>query len=358
MSLNSSLRGVLGSVRQKRIHASRIKKVREAISRVGRPVPELSPEQIAEIRAYWQPFGCDFPLEWHRLLYAVTERQRPDFIPHPVFYDQVRVKLNDQRLTGAWSDKAYLDRIMKDLPTAKCLVRNVSGNLLDEDFSLIDKEKAETILSGYERVVIKPTLYTHTGQGVSLWHAPYDMDAIEKAYKKNYIVQLPITQHPLMAALNDSSVNCIRVNSLLLDGQVSVVSAFAKVGQAGSFADNSGSDRYFIGIDMESDTWRSFAIDHDMRRYERIPSGIAFAGAPVPGFAAVREMICRAHARLPHFAMAFWDVAIDQSGEPVIVEVNLRDPDTVIAQATGSPFFGDMTKSVMQHLIRADGSGN
>ena len=59
------------------------------------------------------------------------------------------------------------------------------------------------------------------------------------------------------------------------------------------------------------------------QRFTQHPdSGAAIAGAVLPGWERVREVVLRAAASVPFNRMAGWDVLVDATGEPVILEAN------------------------------------
>lgn len=313
-------------------------------------VAQLTEQQKQEIVSYWAQFGISVGTSWHRLFYFKTGNPDPRFVPRTVFNYTVKPKMNDERFVRGWGDKAYLDYFLRDVKTPQCIVRNVSGRLLNESFELISRQEAIEILGRYERFVVKPAVDTDTGKGVKLMTKPFDFEALFREYKANYVCQIPIQQHEGMMLLNQTSVNTIRMNTVLLGKEAHVMSCFVKVGEAGKFADNNGSQRFFIGIDPQNGTMRDYAIDHSIQKYSSIPSGYAFAGEKIPCFDKVCEAVCRAHRSLPHFGFAFWDVAVDAEGDAVIIEVNLRRPDTNVAQGTGQPFFGEYTDVVMKAI--------
>lgn len=320
----------------------------EAVKKSTDQIPELTERQASEIRAYWNRFGIETPcLDWHRFFYARTGMQRPDFIPKTLFNNDIKPFLTDLRFSAAWSDKSYLDFFLRGINTPYNIVRNVSGNLLDTDFNFITAEEAEKRLGQFDAVVIKPTAFTNTGKGVQLLKPPYHLDELTEKYKRDFVFQRPLAQHADMARLNRSSVNTIRVNSMLLEGEAHVMSCFVKVGQIGEFADNNGKERYFIGIKLPDGVLCDYAIDHDMVAYPRIPSGFDFAGMKIPCFDRMCDMVCKAHKKLAHFGLAFWDVCICEDGEPCIVEANLTAPDSAIAQAACGPFFGSYADQLL-----------
>lgn len=324
--------------------------INKAVSNSSEVLPELTQEQANEIRAFWEKYGFrNFSMQWHRFYYGKTGQFRPDFIPHPLFSKQIKPAMNNVGYGAVWSDKSYLDYFLRGIPTAACVLRNVNGRFLDAEFRLVDWREAERILNEYDALVVKPSVDTNTGKGVVLLHPPYSVDRIVASHHRNFVVQLPLRQHPEMGKLNESSVNTIRVNSVLFDTEAHVMSAFVKVGQAGAFADNNGHDRYFIGI-RENGTFMDYAIDHDFNKYTEIPSGFSFAGQAVPSYARICETVERAHRQVAHFGFAFWDVCVREDGEPVIVEMNLKNPDSMVPQVATGPFFGRYTEQILEYI--------
>lgn len=326
-----------------------LRSVEKLIRENDEPVPPLTEQQIRDAKAFWKQWGIDTPVQWHRFLTAKTGTFRPDFVAEPVFHWYIKDKLNDAKFRSVWGDKAYTDYFLRDVRTAECVIRNVNGRFLNHDFELIDIETAQKIMDSYPQLVVKPATCTDTGKGVALLTSPYDLRMIHKQYCKNYVIQLPLKQHPGMCKLNESSINTIRVNSVLLGTEAYVMSAFVKVGQAGEFADNHGHQRYFIGI-QEDGAYMDYAIDHDLKKYDRIPSGFVFAGEKIPCFDRVCETVRKAHKCIPHFGFAFWDVCVCEDGEPAVVEVNLRYPDAVIPQVAVGPFLGKYTPEIMAYV--------
>ncbi|MBR3760592.1 MAG: hypothetical protein IKK47_06360 [Ruminococcus sp.] len=342
------MRGRYVDIRKRNAHLKTIKK---HILEGKEPIPQLTSEQENEIKKYWGRFGIDVPLEWHRLLYAKTGMIRPDFVPEPIFHYNIKKYMNNHTFAEVWGDKCYIDYFIRDVQTVKSVIRNVNGRFLNEKFEIITLEEAQKIADNHDRLVIKPSTYTDTGKGVKLLKAPFDMKSLYKEYKKNFVVQIPLKQHEELSKLNASSINTIRVNSVLFDNEAHVMSAFIKVGQPGAFADNHGHDRYFIGI-TEEGKFNNYAINHDLQKFNSIPSGYDFAGKPVPDFDKVCRAIEKAHKCIPHFGFAFWDVCINENGEPVIVEANLRYPDATIPQVAYGPFLGKYTDQIMKYITK------
>lgn len=320
--------------------------------------PELTRGEQEEIASFWKKYGISLSsYEWHQYYYGKSGIKDPRFVPDDVFHRLIRPHMNDVGLAAAWSDKAYTDWVVRDVHTVCSVVRCVNGRLLDGDFKLIDTKTAGRIMNLYDFLVIKPTMYTDTGKNVMLLNAPFKIEEILKQYGKFFVVQLPMKQHPDLAKLNESSVNTIRIDTVLFDQKAHATSAFIKVGQPGQFADNGGGEkRIFIGI--RDGKFTDFAFDHDCNKFYTIPSGYEFAGKKVPFFQEMCAAVEKAHSYIPHFGLAFWDVSVDQNGEPTIVEMNLRYPDSYVPQVGSGPFFGNYTEEVLDYLCKKDRWGN
>lgn len=314
-------------------------------------IPKLTAAQKRDAEMYWKSHGITLSsTDWHRFYYAKTGVEDPRFVPDDVFHRIIRPKLNDKRLAAAWSDKAYTDWVVRGVKTVRSVVRCVEGRLLNEQFELIDEKRANYIMNEYEALVLKPTMFTDTGKNVVLAHAPFAIDEIIAQYGRFFVAQLPLKQHPDMALLNESSVNTVRIDTVLLEHEAHVLSGFVKVGRPGDFTDNGGGekDRVFIGIVNER--FQNYALDHDCNKFRIIPSGYDYAGKRVPFFEEMCKTVEKAHTAIAHFGMAFWDVSVDCNGEPTIVEMNLRYPDSYIPQVASGPFFGDYTEDVLKFV--------
>lgn len=315
--------------------------------------PELTAAQKREAEDYWKSFGISLSsTDWHRYYYAKTGTVDPRFVPDDVFHRIIRPKMNDIRMAASWSDKAYTDWVVRGVKTVRSVVRCVNGRLLNEQFQLIDRKDADRILNSFEALVLKPTMLTDTGKNVVLAHAPFSIDDIIARYGRFFVAQIPLKQHPDMALLNESSVNTIRIDTVLFDTEAHALTAFVKAGRPGDFTDNGGGekDRVFIGI--RDGRYADFAFDHDGNKFYSIPSGYAFAGQEVPCYRELCRAVERAHTAIPHFGLAFWDVTVDDNGEPTIVEMNLRYPDSYVPQIAAGPFFGAYTEEVLEYIKR------
>lgn len=313
---------------------------------------ELTSEEKNEIISYWAKYGIENDsFDYFKILYNITGIHDPRFMSSYVFYDLFRHSLNNRNFMVAWSDKNYLDYFLKKTPTVKSVLRNVSGRFLDKDFNLLSFEKAEKIIQSYDQLVVKPTILTSTGNNVQLHNKPYDLKKIDDLYKQNYTFQIPLKLHSELQKLSSTAINTIRINTILMEDKAYAVSGLVKVGEEGKFADNQGTQRYFIGIDKEG-RLKDYGVNKKLYVMRELPNGFDFAGLKVPNLDKIKKISEEAHMEMPHFGMVFWDIVLQDNGEPVILEANLRAPDMMFNQAALGPFFGEYTDSFMEYFVK------
>ena len=324
-----------------------------ALSRIKKhlkDLPELSAAEKKEISDYWmEHLGIQIPFEWHQLHYAKTGIKDPAFIPSPVYEYNIRPHLNHPNFAIVYSNKAYLKRFIPNAEIARSVVANVNGHFLNEDLKMISKSEAQKIINSYDSLVTKPALFSHHGEGVRLLKAPFDLREINAYYRNNYVIQIPVKQHELLSSLG-STVNTLRVVSVLLNGKPHVTCSYIKIGEDGQFANNVGENRFYIGVD-EGGKLADYCTDGNYNKFNAIPNGFSFAGLTLPGYGDMIRCAERAHEDLSFFGLVGFDMLIDSEGKPVIIEANLKQPG-MDRQVAAGPYFGKYTVEVLEYCKR------
>jgi len=145
----------------------------------------------------------------------------------------------------------------------------------------------------------------------------------------NRILQEFIEQHPVMHALNASSVNTIRMMVYQPEtGEARAFGAFARIGRSGTLVDNVGAGGMWTVADIRTGRLgpgRRPQVDID---YVVHPDhGAPIEGVMVPFWDEAKEVACRTLAAFPHTRFLGVDVAFTARG-PVIIEVNNK-PDYI-----------------------------
>ena len=70
-----------------------------------------------------------------------------------------------------------------------------------------------------------------------------------------------------------------------------------------------------------------------------------------PYYQDVFDKIVNLLLQVPLFRMVSWDVAIDESDEPVLIKVNLSDGELDFHQLNNGPLFGEDTDEILREVF-------
>ncbi len=133
-----------------------------------------------------------------------------------------------------------------------------------------------------------------------------------------WIAQEFMEQHPALAKLNESSINCIRMitystgSRVIIDADHSIL----RIGRPGMRTNDMPEGAIPILIDREG---RISDVAYSIKPMERIETGLG--GYQIPFFEEALKLCVRLHESIPELFTIGWDVAIGPKG-PVIIEGN------------------------------------
>jgi hypothetical protein len=172
-----------------------------------------------------------------------------------------------------------------------------------------------------------------------------------KSWQEDIIIQLPVKQHQLLSAINESSVNTFRIFSLLTNEGVKIYTILLRMGRAGAKVDNGSGGGIACGITDEG-CLKKYAYGLSGEKFLKHPtSGLVFDGYKLPGVESVKRLVQKAHQMLPHFRLVSWDIAVDENGEAVLVEANLAKGGIEFPQLTNGPLFGNDTPKILDEVF-------
>ena len=141
----------------------------------------------------------------------------------------------------------------------------------------------------------------------------------------DWLIEEYFVQHPVLAAINPTSVNTVRIwVRRHHDGESEVVTAYLRIGRAGATVDNVESGGIVAAIDCKTGTLQT-AQDADMRRrlHPRHPDhGALIEGISLPHWLEVERIAKMALGAFPELHFAGLDIAIGMQG-PVVLELNV-----------------------------------
>jgi hypothetical protein len=142
-----------------------------------------------------------------------------------------------------------------------------------------------------------------------------------------WILEEFLEQHPVLAAMNASSVNTLRLWVLADNGEFRTRGAFLRVGRAGSQVDNTSRGGLACPIDLTSGRIvEALDLTPGRQRHAVHPDSRApLVGVEIPHWRECLRVAGAALAVFPHMRFAGLDMAVTEQG-PSVIELNV-DPD-------------------------------
>lgn len=317
----------------------------------GIEVRKLTSVQKAEIDSIYKKYGYKYSYDTHILTYSITGKFDANILPEDMYRASLELKLNNIEQKFVMSDKNYFELYMPEVKFPDVIVRNINGVFYDAARNIITKEEANKLISGYEKVVVKPSVENGSGRGVEL--VDVESTSVTERFGKNYVVQKLLVQHPFLSSLNQSSVNVIRIVTLFLGGKVVPISAALRYGGEGSFTDNKvskdGKGMTIIGL-TEDGALREKGYFSCGVSVTKTPGGISFAGLKIPKFDEMVDLAVKQHSRFPNIRIVGWDFTLDENEDVVVIEYNIKAPGVLYYQWVNGPLFGAKTSEILDEI--------
>ena len=328
--------------------------------------PEYIKPLPAEIeqkhKEYWSPLTSNIDLSFIRIYSNYSGILDYKYLPEDLRYSVIEYILNDMNTVAIDMDKNRFDLIVGSEITPKSYLKNINGTFLNQNSEAIPILEAKELFNTLGKdFIAKPTVNTYQGKGVALFRYTNQqyrdqsgtqftfIDLIQK-YKKNFIVQECIQQHPEYAKFNESSVNSIRVTLYrsVKTEKVHVLSCHFKVGRKGNVVDNSSEGGLWIHV-HKNGLIDDFAYTNDGKVDRHPDNGIKFGGMTLPFMDEVLRVSKKAAGKLYNHRLVGLDVCVNSKGKAIVLEANLRSLGDV--QYSGGIFFRSFTDEVLEYCV-------
>ena len=245
-------------------------------------------------------------------MYRLNDAQRATQITRGIS-NSIVARMNDKKFWHFFDNKTEFNQLFS------AQVKRGWLNLLEaseEDFA--------KFLEGRGDIICKP-IDGSSGQGI-LKCTPEeyaDPAALYKCLRDAGIgiVEDKVIQHPAIAALCPTSVNTIRVATLLGDKKEGIVYAYIRIGN-GKVMDNVDCGGMAAPVDIETGVITGVGANKAGETYEIHPmTGTKIPGTQIPYWEDVKTMCLNAMHVVPQVRFVAWDVAITEDG-PVFIEGN------------------------------------
>ena len=316
---------------------------------------KLSDVQIDEIQDFYRKtLGHSVPIDWHQYFYARTGIYSKLYIPTSEYKNHLIGRLNVYPFHLAYNDKNMTDVTLPNTHQPKIYLKNMCGYYY-ADGKAISKEEAAELCKDLGDVIIKPSL---TGRGVGVRKVHLENGLVEGGrqtvvdlfdeYRADFLIQKVIHQHAQMSALNPSSINTIRVVTYRAGMEVKAVYTVIRIGRKGMNIDNESAGGISAIIKPDGTIGKYAYGAPGVDQVEFSDTGVRLEGYKVPSFDKAIELVKFSHMQLPYFNLIGWDIAIEEDGSPIMIELNLN-PD--LSQSANGPAFGDYTEEIIKDAM-------
>ena len=320
-------------------------------------VEELSPAQKAEIKEFFKTHvGEDVPLAWHKYFTSRTGVYSKEYIPTALYKAKLVFWVNKVEYRNAYADKNMIDVYLPNANHPEVVVKNMNGYFYSEGQS-ISREEAIIKCTNLHDTLIKPSLERH-GDGIrklSVENGITNIDGLTigqvfDRYGMNFCIQKFIHQHERMKALNPTSVNTIRIVTYRSEMEILVLYTVIRIGRAGKIIDNESAGGISVAINDDGKLAKYAYGDPGIdEKLTKTDTGVVLEGYDVPSYHKAVEVVKKQHFNLPFFDIVGWDIAINEDGEPIIIEWNV-EPE--LSQSAYGPGFGKYTERVLDDMYR------
>lgn len=327
----------------------------EAAKRNVKGEKPLTKEQKKAVKSFYAPYTKVTTL-YHHLYYAKLGVFSERFLPHDLYYNVIDEYFNPNVEAKFVDNKCYYRNIFMGMKQPDTVVMRTGGFWCDSDMRLISQERLRELAEGEAAIFAKAATNSVGGKGVAYISSENgsvytQLVDFAKTLTGDIVVQRPVKQHKEICRINETSVNTIRCMSLLTEDGAKIYSSIMRIGIKGMRVDNASSGGLTIGINPDG-TLKKYAHNSNVEEIDRHPSNdFVFEGFQIPSFDKALEFVKRAHEFAPRFRLISFDIAIDDEGDPVLIEANLHKGGLNLHQYNNGPIFGDDTAKILDEVF-------
>ena len=247
-------------------------------------------------------------------MYKLNDEQKKTVITRGISNSIVR-RMNDKAYWHYFDDKTEFNTLFAD---------QIGRKWIRSDEHLTEAQLSD-FLSDLPSVLFKP-LEGSSGVGIEKfsrvdWEKDLHAFYLKIRSMGNAVLEQLLIQHEEMARMCPTSVNTVRVATMLGDKQEGIVYAFLRIGN-GKVMDNVDQGGMAARVDLDSGTLKTVAADKAGNVYEKHPmTGTDIIGFTIPCWEEVKAMCLEAMHKVPQMRYVAWDVAVTPDG-PRFIEGN------------------------------------
>ena len=303
---------------------------------------KLTKEQEKEIQDFYvSMIGKKIPLYCHEYFYSRTGVFNKEYVPNNIYHCEIVPKANIKSYGRVLGDKNLCDYLFPGENIVHSMLKNMNGYYYFEG-QPVSEEEAIALCGNLKGVIIKPSKESK-GHGVQF----FSVDNGVTSLSGKSLAQLFKEYKQDMAALNPTSVNTLRILSYRSKMEVVIIYSVVRIGRTGSVIDNQCAGGISTTIDKEGRLGKYAFGGYAEDNIEKTDTGVVLDGYKLPSYDKAIEMVKRLHLKLPYFNLVGWDVAIQEDGNPVLIEFNTNPG---LSQSAFKSGMGEYTERIIREL--------
>ena len=323
----------------------------------------LTKEQKEAVdRLYLTHYGKKVPYTWHRHYTAFSGKFDATYMPELVYLPEFELYMNsDRNYIHTFSDKNVQPMIAAaaGVTMPRTILSCVEGVLRDQNGRFVSPDEAAAILGDRGDVFCKPSVGSNSGRGCCAAHFEKGTDTLSGStvgqlledMGRNFVIQERLRCHESIRALHPDSVNTLRVMTYRWKNEICHAPIIMRIGQKGNVVDNGHAGGIFIAVDDDGTLHEKAFMEFKQEFTSHPDTHISFAGYQVAGVPKILEAAIRVHQAVPQLGVVNWDFTLDEAGEPVLIEANMKAGSVWSAQMThGCGPFGERTVEILEWL--------
>ena len=314
---------------------------------------DLSETQIKKLKEFWDNYQ---PIDFteHKFYLNACDNFDVRYIPSSVHYTIIDKYFNNWEKAKIIDNKTEYRRLFPDVLQPDTVLTRCNGFWYKDETIISNTEITDVLLSNMP-CFLKLATDSEGGKGVYYIDESYTQQDLVKLIaqiKGDVIVQKALIQSPELSIMNSSSVNTIRIMTLLnRDGSVKICSSCLRMGIDGAKVDNASSGGVVAGIN-EDGRLKKYAYKPTGERFIKHPtSGVIFENFTIPNFNKCKKIVEELAPHYPYFRLISWDIALNHANEPVLIEANLFSGELDFHQLNNGPIFGDDTEKILNEVF-------
>ena len=300
---------------------------------------QLSKKQISEINEYYASYGFkNVKTSWHRICAHMNGNFHKEYIPEDLFFNVLEPSLNMYRMQPALTDNNLHNRIFIGIKQPEIIAKNLNGFYYDGlDKKLFDVYQVIERCRQHSKIIVKSSIESCDGKNVKVINLEKsdsgycDKEFLEllESYDKNFTIQSFVQQHKTMNLLNPTSLNPVRVISLLINNEVKILKAIPRIGSINGAVNNINQEGVAYSIKSNgqlSELGDLYKGDYVLETETKIQ----LKGFKIPRYEKLSETITSLHSQIPYFKIISWDMVLDSNEDFVLIEYCVRNQEILV----------------------------